>query len=209
MANTPAKAIAKSKTITKGYVGLCLMFVRVCFGIGAKWPSAASAWANAKKRHLTTSTKNIPVGAPVFFDIPTNKYGHVAVYLGAGKFRTNWSARGTVITATLDHAAFRTMKMLGWSEDLNGVTIPGLKPIASGGSSSGDLKLGSSGSRVLKLQKEMNRVFPSYANFAGDGKYGPYNVSVMKEFQRRTGLVEDGITGNITIRELAKHGVKL
>lgn len=209
MANTPAQAIKKSKTITTGYAGLCLKFVRICYGIANKYLSASDAWAEAKLKHLTQSTKDIPVGAPVFFHIPSNKYGHVALYLGDGKFRTNWSARGTVITASLDHAVFRTMKMLGWSEDLNGVTIKGLTASKPTPAPSTGLKPGDSGARVLKLQKEMNRVFPTYSKFEGDGKYGPYTESVVKEFQHRSGLFEDGIAGPKTIAELAKHGIKL
>ena len=203
MAVSPAKAVSNSMQYTRGFVGLCLVFVRTCYGIAAKYPSAAEAWKNAKKRHTTNKTAHIPTGAPVFFSVPGNKYGHVALYLGGGKFRTNWSAKGTVITANLNHPVFNTMKMLGWTEDLNGVTIKGL--VAGNGSDS--LKHGSSGKRVLNLQKGMNKAFPAYANFAGDGKYGDYTVKVVKEFQRRTGLVQDGVAGPQTIAELAKYGV--
>lgn len=204
MANTPTEAIAKAKSISRGYIGLCLMFVRICFGIDAKYPSAADAWANAKYKHRTTNIGGIPTGAPVFFSIPGNKYGHVAVYLGGGKFRTNYSARGTVVTASLSDNVFNTMKMLGWTEDINGVKIPGLTSTGDKG-----LKPGDSGARVLKLQQEMNKAFPSYSKFDGDGKYGPYTVSVVTEFQHRTGLHEDGIAGPKTIAELAKHGVNI
>lgn len=127
---TIAQAIAWSKTQKSGFKGLCLVFVRSCYGIDVLFPSAAAAWAGAKKKHHTNSLANVPVGAPVFFHIPTNAYGHVALYLGGGLFRTNYSAKGTVITAGLDHAVFRGMTMLGWSEDLNGVTIDELTEAA-------------------------------------------------------------------------------
>lgn len=123
MALTPTQAIAKSKTIKKGYVGLCLVFVRNCYNIGSRYPSAAQAWNGARKKHETSSLANVPNGAPVFFSVPGNPYGHVALYLGDGLFRTNYSAKGTVITASLSHPVFNTMKMLGWSEDLNGVNL--------------------------------------------------------------------------------------
>lgn len=194
MALSASKAVAKSKTITKGYVGLCLMFVRVCFNIPVKWPSAASAWANAKFKHVTSSLSGIPVGAPVFFSIPGNKYGHVALYLGSGKFRTNYSAKGTVVTADLDDAVFRGMKMLGWSEDLNGVKISGLTT----GSAS-----------IRKWQLSMNKVFPSYANFAGDGLYESYSEDVTKEFQSRVGISKTGKLDEPTKKAMRKHGVTI
>lgn len=119
-------AAAYSKKITNGskYAGLCLVFVRDCYGIAAKHPSAISAWRSATGRHATTSTTNIPVGMPVFFSSTGTPYGHVAMYLGNGKFRTNYSAKKAIVTATLSDPVFAGMTMLGWSETLNGVKIP-------------------------------------------------------------------------------------
>lgn len=70
------------------------------------------------------------------------------------------------------------------------------------------LSIGNSGSEVLKFQKEMNKAFPSYSKFKPDGKYGPYTVEVVKAFQRRTGLVQDGVIGPKTRAKLAQYGVK-
>lgn len=125
MTATPSEAIAwaKKQTNGKAYVGLCLVFVRNCFGIAAKYPSAAEAWDKAKHKHPTRSISGVPAGVPVFFSTPATKYGHVALHLGGGGFRTNYSARGTIVTATLDDPVFRGMTMLGWTEDLNGVRV--------------------------------------------------------------------------------------
>ena len=136
MTATPSQAIAWSKTQTKGYRGLCLVFVRNCFGIPAKYPSAAEAWEHAKYRHAPSNVAQIPAGVPVFFSTPATKYGHVALHLGGGKFRTNYSAKGTVVTATLADPVFKGMTMLGWAEDLNGVrvyTAPARSKPAAGG----------------------------------------------------------------------------
>ena len=195
MANTPAQAVAKSKTITKGYKGLCLVFVRTCYNIGAKYPSAMDAWKNAKRRHTSAP----PVGAPVFFSSSVTKYGHVALYLGNGLYRTNYSARGTVITASLDHPVFAGMKKLGWTEDLNGVVIKGL----TAGS-------GPKASETIKAwQLSMNKLFPAYAKFFGDGLYGPYSEDVTKEFQRRTGLSVTGKLDEPTKKKMRSYGVKI
>lgn len=193
MANTPSQAIAKSKKITKGYKGLCLQFVRTCYGIGAKYPSAIAAWKGAKKRHTSAP----PTGAPVFFTIPGNPYGHVALHLGDGKYRTNWSAKGTVITAELDHAVFKGMTKLGWTEDLNGV----------------DLDLSAGGAAYSKeietWQRSMNKVFPSYANFAVDGKYEDYSEKVTKEFQGRVGIKKSGKLDATTKTYMRRYGVDI
>lgn len=65
--------------------------------------------------------------------------------------------------------------------------------------------------RVKKLQAGLNKAFPAYANFAGngDGKFGPYTAQVVKEFQRRSGLKPDGVVGPTTIKALRKHGINL
>ena len=123
MANTNTQAVKKALSIKAGYKGLCLVFVRTCYGINAKYPSAAAAWKNAKVKHETKSLANVPTGAPVFFSVPSNPYDHVVIYLGDGNFRTNYSTRGTVITARLGDPVFNTMTMLGWTEDLNGVKL--------------------------------------------------------------------------------------
>lgn len=120
---TPAEAIAYSKKITKGYAGLCLVFVRTCYGIAAKYPSAATAWEAAEHKHRQSTAAGIPEGVPVFFSTPATKYGHVALHLGGGQFRTNYSAKGTVVTSKLGAGALAGMTMLGWTEDVNGVRV--------------------------------------------------------------------------------------
>ncbi|WP_394161550.1 peptidoglycan-binding protein [Galactobacter valiniphilus] len=70
---------------------------------------------------------------------------------------------------------------------------------------------GDTGADVKRLQAGLNKAFPAYSKFTGngDGKYGPYTVQVVKEFQRRTGLKADGVVGPTTIKALRKHGINL
>jgi hypothetical protein len=127
MTATPAQAVAKSLSITTGYNNLCLMFVRVCYGIAAKYESAKEAWSKATKRHATPTTAGIPVGAPIFFSHPKSKYGHVAIYLGGGLMRTTNSAVGHPVTQRVDlWTSSYGYTLLGWLGDLNGITITGL-----------------------------------------------------------------------------------
>lgn len=115
-----AKAFALSKVGSHVVPGYCLVFTRTCFNIAAKYPSAISAWNNAKKRH----TDKPPSGAvvPVFFH-SASQYRHVAIALGDGRVVT---VNGTnVQTYSSIDALARSWNApyIGWSEDLNGVTV--------------------------------------------------------------------------------------
>lgn len=69
------------------------------------------------------------------------------------------------------------------------------------------LRKGDINARVTTLQIGLNRVFPAYSKLKVDGIFGNATDWVVKEFQRRTGLMVDGIVGPITARELAKYGI--
>jgi hypothetical protein len=60
------------------------------------------------------------------------------------------------------------------------------------------LRRGSTGPAVLDLQRTLNRLYPSYSHLAEDGIYGAATESVIREFQRRSGLTPDGIAGHAT-----------
>lgn len=81
-------------------------------------------------------------------------------------------------------------------------------PKATAASGGRWLKRGARGSRVLALQRGLNRVFPAYARLAEDASFGPATERAVKEFQRRSGLVPDGSVGPLTTAELAKYGIK-
>ena len=208
-ARTPSQAIEKATSITSGYGGMCLKFVRVCFGIGSKYGSAKTAWANAKVKHYTSSLTGIPTGAPIFFSHPKSKYGHVTVYLGNGYMRTTNSATGRIHTDPVSKWLGWGYTLLGWTEDLNGVTIPGLKkkatPVAVAGPAT--LRKGTTSSAVGSLQRGMNKAFPAYSKLSADNVFGGRTEAVVMEFQRREGITRDGIVGPTTRAHLARYGV--
>lgn len=71
------------------------------------------------------------------------------------------------------------------------------------------LSRGDTGDRVRMLQRGLNETFPAYSKLATDSSFGPSTERVVREFQRRAGLVVDGIVGPATQAALAKHGVRL
>lgn len=64
------------------------------------------------------------------------------------------------------------------------------------------LKLGSKGPDVKWLQQFLNNKYPAYSKLVVDGDFGPATERVVKEFQRRSGLLADGIVGPNTRRAL-------
>lgn len=125
MPRSGSEAIAWANKVNFGYKGLCLMFVRSAFNVAAKYPTAYMAWLGAKKKHKTSDPNSIPAGVPVFIDVPGLAAGHVALSVGNGKIRTNLSWRGTVETVSINYylGLKKGTKLLGWTEDLNGVTV--------------------------------------------------------------------------------------
>jgi hypothetical protein len=69
------------------------------------------------------------------------------------------------------------------------------------------LQRGSKGPEVGALQSGLNRVFPSYSRLAVDDDFGLLTESVVREFQRRSGLLSDGIVGPQTRAALGVFGI--
>lgn len=204
-----AAAAAKSLSITTGYGGLCLQFVRTCWGVPAKYVNAKTAWAKAVKKH--PGLDRIPVGAPLFMSHPKSKDGHVVIYLGGNSVRSTNSATGRVATYSIATWQSWGYTVLGWSEDLNGVDLPiDPTPVAPPRPVTPPPAAGPVPSqRIKNLQAGLNRAFPAYSKLAVDGFDGPKTKAVVKEFQRRTGLVQDGNVGPLTTAKLAKYGITL
>lgn len=81
--------------------------------------------------------------------------------------------------------------------------------VASKPKNDNTLEKGDEGPRVKKLQEGLNKVFPAYSKLKVDSDFGPATEKVVKEFQRRSKLDDDGIVGSKTIAELKKHGINI
>ena len=126
-----AEAVAWAKNLVgnpkagRKYAGLCLMFTRNAFNVNAHFSTAAKSWAGAKKKHKTSDPMSIPAGVPVHISVPGLPPGHVAVSAGNGKIITNLSWKKTIEIVSISWylSLKKGSKLLGWTEDLNGVTV--------------------------------------------------------------------------------------
>lgn len=160
-----AAVVKYARTITRYPVGYCLKYVRTCFGIASKYPSAINAWNNAKHRHGPTSA--IPYGVPVFFK--GGKYGHVALSLGKNAQgvdmcrSTDYPRAGVVGEVPIRTlAANWNYPYIGWTEDLNGVRVytpPPTKPAFPAYPADGReaFEVGDRGEHVKVLQVALSR----------------------------------------------------
>ena len=113
------------KRRSRDWSGWCLVFVRSCFGVAARYPSATSAWQHAEHRHRTTDPDAIPRGVPVFWTGGSQGFGHVALSRGDGTcWTTDLIRPGHVDVAPIAEVQRRWgMPLVGWTEDINGVRV--------------------------------------------------------------------------------------
>lgn len=106
-------------------VGECLMRVRGCYAVAAKYPDAATAWRNTKKPHPVPADANIPRGVPIWWTGGSKGFGHVAIATGDGQcWSTDIRRPGMFDKVPISeiHAEWG-MPFEGWSEDINDVTV--------------------------------------------------------------------------------------
>lgn len=76
--------------------------------------------------------------------------------------------------------------------------------------SRGYFKKGDVSPNVGKIASFMRKNFPAYTDKKALGNtYGPYLIAAVTEFQKRTGLVDDGKFGPLTLKELKKYGFEV
>ena len=108
-------------------IGYCLQQSRIWAGIPARYPDAATAWRNVDLEARNYGDRRPPRGAAVYWIGGSRGYGHIAVSLGAGRIRsTDAGGAGRVATRTLGwfDRQWPSLTYMGWSWDINEVTIP-------------------------------------------------------------------------------------
>ena len=225
MARTGADAIAWARNVSRyNPPGMCQQFTRLAFGAGGGAPSASKAWDWAKKKHPTKNANSIPAGVPVFWKGGSRGFGHVAVSLGNGLVRsTDWPRSGQVGTARItDISRAWNQRLMGWTEDINGVTVYKPKPVkpkqpvidASNVARVTKAGKGSPNSKLLKaaVAKEVGLGSMDLSHGAlGEGFQEQYK-KVQRKYLRTLGQKPrkddaDGIPGHASLKWLGKkHG---
>lgn len=122
---TYARGLVTSHTLIPA--DMCLQRVRLAYNITttAGNRNAVMAWTNAKRKHRVTDPLQIPTGVPVYWD---GHVGHVAIssdrpgYVltpGSKAAPTHW----TEVPIESIAAGWPWHRLLGWTEDLNGVPV--------------------------------------------------------------------------------------
>lgn len=141
MTRTPAQAIAVIQSEIRNHtdigVGECQKNAHEVYGIGPGAATAYIAWLNAKFKHTDLATA--PVGAWIFLSggstlVDGHPAGHVVINAGNGKVYSpgapsdpnHWVL--TTLAAII--AGWPGHVVVGWTEDNNGVRVPGLAPLA-------------------------------------------------------------------------------
>jgi hypothetical protein len=155
--------------------GMCQKFTRECWEVGSLYGSAQDAWDGAYLKHK--GDRNPPEGAPCYYSGGSQGHGHAVVYQGQGKVRirsTDAPSSGQVSDQDLAWPEHHWgLKYLGWTGDINGVTLPL-------GSSSGD---STKGLDDVGLQDEITEWSPD------DGSTG--DTTVGKTLNQARGYAED------------------
>src|SRR5215510_2665020 len=122
VASSGDEAVANAKRYTTCTPGMCLKYVRTWLEIGSREMDAISAWNTAKHKHPGDTSP--PRGAPVFWK--GGSHGHIALAVNNDMARsTDTASTGLVNTKDLSWwSANWGQTYLGWTEDLNGTTIP-------------------------------------------------------------------------------------
>jgi hypothetical protein len=120
--------------------GMCLKYVRTWLEIGSSAADAIGAWNAAKHRH--PGDKHPPKGAPVFWKSGSggSGHGHIAIVRGGNMRSTDIPSSGKVGN---DDGSWPRIHWgqtyLGWTEDLNGILIPYLRPAEADWRASGEV----------------------------------------------------------------------
>lgn len=104
-------------------VGYCLKTVREDYAVSALYPDAETAIENLDHLHRETDPDKIPWGVPVWWT--NGRHGHVALSIGRGRcITTDYGRPGYVgIARIADLGSWCGGKLVGWSNDINGVIV--------------------------------------------------------------------------------------
>ena len=176
--------------------GWCLQNCRLGFRIYTPKYASAKKAMEAGKRNGTFHEGNPPtnVSVPVYTVSPSPN-GHVVV-----------SDRGQYYTDGRKYTPAQS-DILGWDEMMDGTRVVRVASTKSFLPAKGYWAKYDEDERVGCLARFMRKTFPAYTPAKALGNiYGNYLSNSIKEFQKRTGLYPDGMTGPKTYAKLKEFG---
>lgn len=208
VALTAKESCDRARRQTTCVPGLCLAYTRTWLGIDPRETDAISAWNAAEHRHPGEIG---PAGAPMFWSGGSEGHGHIDLSMGPRVERTT-DAPGSGQVSSVPHgwidANWSSQNYMGWTEDLNGITIPYLDGDDPDWRSKGNVRVallhtGAGESRAAsRLRFRLNnhagipsRLKPPMVDDAiDDGTYyGPLMADAVRYWQRH--IIPDAVPG--------------
>lgn len=173
-------------------------------------PVVPGCWGYAYRpiRGQTTGFSNHASATAVDINAPKHPQGkrgtvpaskRAAINAKASSLGLRWGAN-YVAPSLVDEMHFEINVPWGTAMTLVRKLQAPAKPATS--TPSGTLRQGSTGAAVKALQVRLNRDYPAYSHLATDGVYGSATTAVVREFQKRAGLPQDGVAGAQTLARL-------
>lgn len=110
--------------------GLCLKFVRECFGVDALYPDAMTAWEEAATKHHTTDESRVPNVRPAWFR--GGEHWHIVFGIGNAKCISSdidadepGAVKVCRLTAIEDAWGY---EFVGWADEVNEERVPAPRP---------------------------------------------------------------------------------
>lgn len=177
--------------------GWCLQNCRLGFHIyTGRYASAKAAYNAGIKNKTVHDMADLPTNCavPVYYET-ASKYGHVIVY-----DRGTWYSDGKKFNPD-------RKKCLGFDEYMDGVPVVKKTTAKTFLPKKGYWAKYDEDDRVAYLARFMRQNFPAYTSAKALGPvYGNYLSKAIAEFQKRTGLYPDGMTGPKTYAKLKQYG---
>lgn len=122
-ARSARAAVKNARSVNEYPTGMCQQYVRLrCWEVPSLYASAIEAWNGARDKHPGDRTP--PLGAPLYYE--GGRYGHAVIYVGGANMRsTDCRSRGDVSDEAIRWVEVNWgYRYLGWTGDINGVTLP-------------------------------------------------------------------------------------
>lgn len=229
------QVVRPSAKAPRRWKGLCLAFVRTCWGFPPTGIFDANEAWRMTVRKRTRGTP--PPGAPIFWAV--GKHGHIALSAGDGRCYSNDIRRSGRIDLVPISEITRKWgaRYRGWSEDYVGTTLP-LRGGAGGGVGGG---VGGGGRPPTRRTVDLSRLITAAqldpkrpqggttkgsvghvrivetalqaegllsSRFSGDGSFGSLTVKAYAKWQRKcgfTGKDANGIPGRKSLERLGQR----